>query len=257
MPALALLAAIALPLTVSAGAMERFIVPVFGEGVVGATGSYESSFTMTNLSAAQGKVRVTKIIPVIAQDRPGYPDSAWTLTSGGTVGPGIRPRIVSGGRQLILGAAVMECDQPCSIESDIYRSDVKDSGVFSFSQAVQLARDWIPAGVESVLPRAVPVGAHSAVKLYLINPNDFAIRFTYSAQNGDNGEETVAAATTAIVILPPEFALHGVFTGDSTAGEGRDIKVKADFAYLAATSTVSLGGIAYPAVVHVARPLTP
>jgi hypothetical protein len=142
---------------------------------------------------------------------------------------------------------MLESDHPVLIDSYAYRDA---SPPKSAAEQVEIARDWIPAGVESMIPQAIRAEGETA-NLFLINPNHSEMTFEYSV-SGRTAMATVPARSSRLVPIPPEFYCPlSCGGGTRPFGAGIPLHIVADAPYLAAVSSRS----PWLAVVRIARPL--
>jgi len=239
-----LLLLIAAPLCAAA---ERYIIPIWGMDVHGASGTYTGAIAMTNLGDADATVKVTKIVAIASHPCAFGPCAfeQWAV-------PPHLTRVISdqgatvifGGRVLDFGAVEIESDRPIEVASEIFK------GTWGHPlswQSVEVARDWITG--PSMIPRGIPFDA--AFRLYLINPNDFAIRFDYHSDYGKTGTATVAANSIAVIELTSFLGAGG--GAEVPTGTAFPLYINAEFPYLAASFTAS--GVV-SSNVRIARPLT-
>lgn len=234
---------------VTSSATERYIIPIWGYRIEGATGTYTGTIAMTNLSDTTATVTVTRIVPIVSHAcvSGSCAFEQWTLPPHLTrvvsdQGP---PGIVFGGRLLDLGAVEIESDRPISVASEIFNGDWNQAISW---QSVEVARDWITG--DSMIPRAIPEAG--TFKLYLINPNSFPIRFDYHSDFGKTGTALVAADSISVVELDASFLGAGGGAEHPT-GTAFPVYVNADFPYLVAAVIKSR---AVSPDVRIARPLT-
>lgn len=219
-------------------AAERYIIPIWGLFVRGANVSYTGAVALTNLSDKAATVTVTKIVPIkdevcvincnIGQAE--LPPYSTTVISDS--------KFTHNGRGLLYGAVEIESDQPLHVTNEIFSTegDLFTGSVVPKSwQSVEIARDWITGA--SIIPRAIPESG-GTFRLYLINPNDFPIRFDYRSPYGKAGSAVVSADSITIVDLDSTF-LGAVGGAEHPIGMGFSVFVNADFPYLAAAVSKS------------------
>lgn len=233
-------------LTVASSASERYIIPIWGQYVHGASATYTGTIATTNLSDKTAAVTVAKIVPILEHPCIGScAADTWTLPPYGT-------RLISDqltaiyrdGRQLDLGAVEIESDRPINVASEIFTGGWNDASGW---QSVEVARDWITGS--SLIPRAIPW--EGTFRLYLINPNDFPMRFDYKSDYGKSATASVAADSIAVIDLDRSFL--GIDIGvEMPTGTAFPVYVNADFPYLAAAVVKSR---AVSPDVRIARPL--
>ena len=240
-----------------ARAAEKYIIPVFGVQVRGVEGVYSSTLSLTNTSEAPVAARIADVMPMltapcdhcgpIAGDMLVFPGRTLVISDQGA------PRIAAGNGDLALGALVIEADEPLVVESEVFVAPFPHAAITGWA-CVEIARDWIPGGRESILPRVIPpFQFFPTFNLFLINPNDSAARFEYWTDCGGRGVSVAAPHSTAMVALSINF-LGNTCGADGNAPEptgfALPLHVRADAPYLAAVSTRSP---TLPPVVHVAR----
>ena len=231
----------------TASATERYIIPIWGQYVQGATATYTGTIALTNISDTNATVTVTKVVPILEHPCIG-PCAVETLTV-----PPHMTRVISDqyyiiyrdGRQLDLGTVEIESDRPISVASEIFSGEWNRATGW---QSVEVARDWISGS--SMIPRAIP--ENGTFKLYLINPNDFPVRFDYHSDYGKTGSALAAANSVVIVELDSSF-LGAEGGAEQPTGTGFPVYINADFSYMAASVAKSR---ALSPDIRIARPLT-
>ena len=144
-----------------------------------------------------------------------------------------------------LGAVLLESDVPLVVESEAYRAGYPARDW----QPVQVARQFVSG--ETQIERAI--FSDASTNLFLVNPNDSALRISYWSDHGGRGETMVAAGRSALVVLPANFDCPGgCGSGEIPRGLGFTLHLQADLPYLAATSSKSTN---LPPIVRVTRPL--
>ena len=237
-------------------ASEKYIVPVFGVQVRGFDGVYSSTLSLTNPSLQPIAARITDVLPLstgACEECRDLPDLTVGPQRTVVISDQAAPRIAVGSSDLLLGAFVLEADRPLFVESEIFRAPALHASVAEW-QVVEIARDWIPGGQVSILPRVIPPEqSFASFNLFLINPSSSPARFEFWTDCGGRGETIVAARATALVSLTNAFL--GEVCGPSEAhipkGFALPLYVRSDFSYQAAVSTRSL---ILPPLVHVAHP---
>ena len=243
---LALLLCIAL--CVSMSAAEPYIVPVFGAGVNASDGTYASVLTVINPTPHEAKLNVVQVLPLVAEPCIHCNTLPFTQIIQPSYAQAIEGLLLpaKNGRYLLLGAIVLEADQPLEIGSFSYRDFFPPK---SGMETVEVARGWIPGG-RSMIPLAVR-GEGETANLFLVNPNDEPLTFEYSVLFGTTIAE-VAAQSSAVVPLRYEFYCpDGCAWGSRPVGEGVPVFVTADAPYMAAVSSRS----PWLNITRIARPL--
>ncbi|HJW93412.1 MAG TPA: hypothetical protein VJ901_07320 [Thermoanaerobaculia bacterium] len=233
--------------TMTSSASERYIIPVWGQFVQGASATYTGTIVTTNVGDTPATVTVKKIIPILEQPCVGSCTLLqWTLSGRSTqVISDQGPAIYGDGHALALGAVEIESDQPIEVASEIFSQDANNAIGW---QSVEVGRDWITG--PSMIARGIPwIGTF---RLYLINPNDFAIRFEYHSDYGKPAATLVAANSIAVIDLDSKF-LGPLVGAEHPTGSAFPIYINAEFPYLAAAVIKSR---AVSPDVRIARPLT-
>lgn len=232
-----------------ASAAERYIIPVWGQDVHGANATYTGVIATTNRGDTTATVTVRKIMPILWHDC-SFPCTVnyWTV-------PPRFTRVISDqgggifldGRMLDLGAVEIESDAPIDVAGEVFSGSWNNAIAW---QSVEVARDWITGS--SMVARAIPESG--TFRLYLINPNDFPVRFDYRTDYGGHGSAVVPAERTAAIDLDSSFLCsRGCGGAERPTGSGFTMYVDADFPYLAATNSRSRWS---SPDVRIARPLT-
>jgi hypothetical protein len=232
-----------------APAAERYIIPVWGQNVRGANATYTGVIATTNRGDTTATVAVRKIMPILWHDCAfPCPVDQWTV-------PPHITRVISdqggaiflGGRMMDLGAVEIESDAPVDVVAEVFSGSWNNASGW---QSVEVARDWITGS--SMIARAIPDSG--TFRLYLINPNDFPLRFEYRSDYGGHGSAVVPAERTLAIDLDSSFLCPpGCGGAERPTGFGFPIYVDADFPYLAAANSRSHS---LSPDVRIARPLT-
>lgn len=191
---LALFLAFAAPLSA-----ETTIVPIRGDLLYGADGSYYSQVLVTNTSGAPISVRRGDVYPVALNSPCGDPTPVIVQPLESAVVPT---------NCLGLYAYTLESDGPLRVDASVTTSRLvrlPEGGHSStvHYQAVETARAWLPSRRQALIPA---VGG-SRTNLFVVNPNDYPIKFRLrvtrrSPLAPERDEEHVVAPRTTAIIAP-------------------------------------------------------
>lgn len=236
---------------------ETTIVPIRGDLVYGADGSYWSDVLVTNTSSAPITVRRGEVYPVALSGPCGDPTPVI-----------IQPLETAGVLTKCLGlyAYTLESDGPLRVDAVVTTSrpvrlpEGGNSSTIHY-QRVETAREWLPSHRQALIPGGIIGGERSRINLFVVNPNDYPINFRLrvtrqSPLAPQRDEEHIVAPRTTAIIVPGRID-DASCELDYVCGHVYRLLFTADGPYYASASSVdSLGDalFASPSVVDESVP---
>jgi hypothetical protein len=222
-------------------AAETVIVPIRGDLVFGADGSYFTEVAVTNMSSVPVTVRRGDVYPV-ASDHP----------CGEPLPVVIPPLETTDVPTACIGlyAYTLESDGPIRVDAvvtttrPVQLAGGGNSSSFNY-QKVETALEWLPADRQALIP-LLKTGEHGHINLFVINPNDHALIFRLRVTRRSplaparDEEHVVSPRTTAVI--PIERIEDASCQLPIVCGDVYGLRFSADSSYYAAASSVEYLG---------------
>ena len=214
----------------AAFAQYTYIVPVAGA----AFGFQTLSFTWFNIVNPRGTAATVRYEAVYPLQRPNdctqplpehvAPHAMLFQLSG----PCFRPH-----------AFVLSSDQPVEVTADVVFSIFRDNSIDNTTfERMDIAKDWLPAGTDVLIPLVRMYSGYERANLFLINPNDVPLTVNVRVERA----ETPASRDLVVRVEPQSLSLTAVpvMPGPKTqTGNGiHNLTLRADGKFYAVVSNV-------------------
>jgi len=147
---------------------QTYIVPIYAHLLLGATAGWESVVFVSNAGSQVAHVSVQSILAMQEGPCEILPCNNTPLVLAPRITTALLP-VQTGSSAMRGGAFVLSSDAPVIVETWV--QGASRDGTVTY-QTVPVVSEWIPANVETWIPRFISGLANESTNIFAVNPND-------------------------------------------------------------------------------------